>query len=207
MDMKRDEQIRYGAVITAAGMSTRMKRFKQLMKIGDMSFVERVVVNFLEAGVSEIVVVTGCNSDMLKMELKDHPVSFVHNDLFEETDMFWSVKLGLCEIERKADRIFFCPADVPLFKTATVKKAMATDGDIVIPSCNGKDGHPLLIDEDLIPEILSYEGDGGLKSAYRSIPGKNIIRIDVSDEGTVMDADTIEDYEKLTDLHNRRNSN
>ena len=48
-----------GAVIVAAGMSTRMKDFKQLMKIGDLTMAERVIVNFRRAGVKDIVMVTG----------------------------------------------------------------------------------------------------------------------------------------------------
>ena len=55
--------MRYGAVIVAAGMSTRMKQFKQLMKIGEMSLAERVIVNFRRAGVKDIVMVTGFNAD------------------------------------------------------------------------------------------------------------------------------------------------
>ena len=50
--------MRYGAVIVAAGMSRRMKDFKQLMKIGDMTFAERVITNFQRAGVQDIVIVT-----------------------------------------------------------------------------------------------------------------------------------------------------
>ncbi len=40
-------------------MSARMKDFKQLMKIGDLTMAERVVVNFRQAGVNDIVMVTG----------------------------------------------------------------------------------------------------------------------------------------------------
>ena len=58
--------MRYGAVIVAAGMSTRMKQFKQLMKIGEMSLAERVIVNFRRAGVKDIVMVTGFNADQLE---------------------------------------------------------------------------------------------------------------------------------------------
>ena len=63
--------MRYGAVIAAAGMSTRMKQFKQLMKIGDMSIAERVIVNFRRAGVQDIVMVTGHNAEALEKALRD----------------------------------------------------------------------------------------------------------------------------------------
>lgn len=51
-----------GAVIVAAGMSTRMKQFKQMMKIGNFTMAERVVINFKRAGIQDIVMVTGYRS-------------------------------------------------------------------------------------------------------------------------------------------------
>ena len=216
---KTSKKTRYSAVIVAAGMSTRMKRFKQLMKIGGMSFAERVVVNFLEAGISEIVMVTGFRSEQLEQQLKDFPVTFVNNPDFENTQMLDSVKIGLRAVEGKADRVFFCPVDVPFFTVDTVKIEMEAEGDIIVPVCDGKDGHPLLVDAKLIPEILAYEGGGGLRGAYESLSGKSakhadegksgqsdvtVTRIEVPDEGAVTDADTKADFEKLVELHNKR---
>lgn len=205
--MSEKKKIRYGAVITAAGMSTRMKKFKQLMKIGGMSFAERVVVNFLEAGVDEIVMVTGFKSEQLEQQLKDFQITFVNNPDFESTQMFDSVKIGLRAIEGKVDRVFFCPVDVPFYTVDTVKIEMEAEGDIIVPVCDGKDGHPLLVDARLIPDILAYEGGGGLRGAYESLSGKYgeaITRIEVPDEGAVTDADIKADFEKLVELHNKR---
>lgn len=202
--MNEERNVRYGAVIVAAGMSTRMKRFKQLMKIGGMSFAERVIVNFLNAGVCEIVMVTGFNAGRLEEMLKDFPVTFVRNDEYETSEMFDSVKLGLTEIEGRCGRVFFCPVDVPFFTEDTVRSEMLSGGGIVVPTYSGRDGHPILIDDSLIPGILSYGGEGGLKGAYESLGGGAVRRIPVPDEGAVLDADTKEDFEKLVDLHNRR---
>ena len=196
----------YGAVITAAGMSTRMKRFKQLMKIGSRSFVEHVADNFLQAGVGEIVVVTGFNAELLEKQLSYLPVRFVRNPEYDKTEMFDSVKQGLRAMDGNADRVFFCPADVPLFTVDTIRKEMAAAGDIIIPVCNGKDGHPLLVDAGLIPGILAYEGEGGLKGAYMSFSDITVNRIEVFDEGAVTDADTKEEYDKLVRIHEKRKS-
>lgn len=48
-----------GAVITAAGLSTRMNAFKQTLPIGERTFVEHVVARFMAVGADPIVVVTG----------------------------------------------------------------------------------------------------------------------------------------------------
>ena len=201
--------MRYGAVIVAAGMSTRMKQFKQLMKIGDMSIAERVIVNFRRAGVKDIVMVTGHNADQLEKSLRDFDVDFVRNSEYETNEMFDSARMGLQRISEKCDRIFFCPVDVPFFTDQTVSKEMEMmdfnpDIRVIIPRCSGRDGHPVLIDSRALPEILAYDGDKGMRGAVESLSAGKVIRIIVDDEGAVIDADTREDYQKLVDLHNSR---
>lgn len=55
-----------GAVIAAAGMSSRMMQFKQLMKIGNRTMAERVIMNFRRAGIEEIAIVTGYRCDQME---------------------------------------------------------------------------------------------------------------------------------------------
>ena len=201
--------MRYGAVIVAAGMSTRMKQFKQLMKIGDMSIAERVVVNYRRAGVRDIVMVTGYNADQIEKSLKDFDISFVRNDDYETTEMFDSARMGLEKMSGRCDRLFFGPVDVPFFTDQTVSDEMEMmdfnpDIRVIIPRCSGRDGHPVLIDSSVLPDILAYDGDSGMKGALESLPSGSVLRIIVDDEGAVIDADTREDYQKLVDLHTSR---
>ena len=201
--------MRYGAVIVAAGMSTRMKQFKQLMKIGDMSIAERVIVNFRRAGIKDIVMVTGHNAEHLEKALRDFDITFVRNSDYEITQMFDSAKLGLEKLTGRCSRIFFTPVDVPFFTDQTVREEMQMmdanpDIRVIVPNCNGRDGHPLLIDSTVLPDILAYQGDYGMKGAYESLGTGSTVRIIVNDEGAVTDADTREDYQRLVNLHNER---
>ena len=199
----------YGAVIVAAGMSTRMKQFKQLMKIGNMSFAERVITNFRRAGVRDIVMVTGFQADQLEKALKDFDITFIRNEDYASTEMFDSVRMGFAFMQGRCDRLFFSPVDVPFFTDETVLREirmMNEDPDVkvIVPVCDGRDGHPLLIDTSVLPDILAHDGTRGLKGAYESLPEGAVRRMNVEDEGAVTDADTNEDYQKLVDLHNSR---
>lgn len=201
--------MRYGAVILAAGMSTRMKQFKQLMKIGDMSIAERVIVNFRRAGVHDIVMVTGYNADQLEKALRGFDLTFVRNKKYETTEMFDSAKLGLDALNGKCDRVFFCPVDVPFFTDQTVTDEIRMMDEhpeikVIVPTCGGRDGHPLLIDGKVVPRILAHTGERGMKGAYESLPEGSVVRIIVDDEGAVTDADTQDDFRKLVDIHNER---
>lgn len=196
--------MRTGAVIAAAAMSARMEQFKQQMKIGNRTMAERVIVNFQQAGIREIVIVTGHRCEQIEKELRNFGVTFLKNRDFESTRMFESVKIGLEYMKDRCDRVFFCPADIPFFMANTVEAMLKQDADVVQPVYGEKAGHPILLSAGLIPRILSYAGDEGLRGALRSIEGLRRIRIEVEDEAVLMDADTGEAFQRLADLHNAR---
>lgn len=198
-----DTYMNIGAVIVAAGMSTRMKDFKQLMKIGDLTMAERVIVNFRRAGVKDIVMVTGCQAKKLEKELCHLGVTFLRNENYETTQMFDSAKIGLTYLKDRCDKILFCPVDVPFFSDETVDKLLKQKGKLVFPVCKNKIGHPICIDSFLLPGILEYQGDNGLKGALDSLDVEPV-KVYVEDEGAITDADTEEDYDYLVKLHNAR---
>lgn len=192
-----------GAVIVAAGMSTRMKQFKQMMKTGSMTLAERVVVNFQRAGINDIVIVTGFRGEEVEKALRGYGITFLKNDAYETTEMFDSAKIGFDYLKGRCDRILFTPADVPFFTEETVSMLLKAQGELVCPSLRGVTGHPILISASLLSGILSYQGYGGLKGALEH-SGVKAVEVPVDDAGIVMDADTKEDYERLVNLHNTR---
>lgn len=192
-----------GAVIVAAGMSTRMKDFKQLMKIGDLTMAERVVVNFRQAGVKEIVMVTGYQGKKLEKELHHLEITFLRNENYATTQMFDSAKIGFAYLRDRCDRILFCPVDVPFFLNETVDELLKQEGELVYPVCRNETGHPIRIDSSLLPRILEYQGDHGLRGALDSLDVEPV-KVYVEDEGAITDADTGEDYDHLVEIHNAR---
>lgn len=195
--------MKVGAVITAAGMSSRMGDFKQLMKIGPYFMIEHLILKFKQAGIEDIVIVTGYKSDILREALAKYDVEFVHNCNYDKTQMLDSVKLGLDYIKGKVDRILYCPCDIVLFNINTVRKIMKSDGLIVIPTCEGKTGHPVSIESKLIASILEYIGEDGLRGAMRKT-NADCTYIEVDDVGILMDADTRTDYERLIGQYERK---
>ncbi len=195
--------MRIGAVIVAAGMSTRMKDFKQLMKIGDMTMAERVVVNFQRAGIKDIVMVTGFQAKILEKSLQHYGITFLRNENYETTQMFDSVKIGFDFLKDKCDRVLFCPVDVPFFTDDTVERILEAEGEIIFPICKGKLGHPIRIDQKWLEPVLNYGGERGLKGALDSLDARKNF-LEIHDEGAVTDADTQEDYEHLVEIHNSR---
>lgn len=200
---KEGEEMKTGAVIAAAGMSSRMGDFKPLMKMGTISIVKRVIANFQQAEIFPIVLVTGYRAAELEKHVSKLGVVCIRNKRYESTEMSDSIRIGLSYIKDKCDKTFFSPVDIPLFTSETLKKLMQSDAAVIKPVYKNKAGHPVLISCELIPRLLEDKTGGGMSGALRnhiSVTEK----IDVDDPGIIMDADTPEDYEELVEYHSRQ---
>ena len=196
------KRISYAAVVVAAGDTERMKEFRRRTRADAVSFVRRAVYTFERAGVGEIVVVTGFQAERLERELSDGAVTFLRNERFATTRMFESAKIAFSYLAGRADRIFFCPADIPFFLEDTVRREMQRREKIVYPVYENKLGHPVLLDASLIPEILAYEGERGLKGALDALLGVTIGFVPVTDSATALKDAGTGAVEKLIDLQN-----
>ena len=187
------------AVILAAGFSSRMGDFKPLMDLAGQSVLARCVRNFRDAGVRDILVVTGHRAPEVQAEVEKLGVSSIHNAR-HELGMFSSVCVavaGLFELSHLPvlDAFFILPADVPLVRPATIAALTeAYEGCIAYPCFMGERGHPPLIPASLIPEILGHDGQGGLKSLLETCPA---LDVPVWDRGILLDADTPHDFSTL----------
>ncbi|WP_138159153.1 histidine phosphatase family protein [Peptoniphilus catoniae] len=187
-------------LILAAGLSSRMGVFKPLLKIGDKTFIEHIINKFRLVGLSPIVIVGGYNLELLKEKLKGEDLIFLNNDLYEKTDMFYSLKLGIEFLQEKCDGVLMTPCDNPLFKLSTVKTLLDYKDKIVIP-INKTQGHPIFIKKEAFTELLNFKGEEGLKSFLEKVEYKKYAIVD--DPGIDFDADYFDDYEKMLDYYNK----
>ena len=190
-----------GAVIVAAGMSSRMGDFKPMLSIGEISVAQRVVATLRQAGAERVVVVTGYNADELERHLARSGAVFVRNENYRTTEMFDSALIGLKYMSGKCGRILFTPVDVPLFTAATVRRLLDSGAELACPVCNGQRGHPILMSASVVQKLLSDSGEGGLKGALARC-GVEEALVEVEDTGILHDADTPEDFRQLLELHN-----
>lgn len=189
-----------GAIIVAAGMSSRMGEFKPMMPVGSITMIERIIHTMEAAGVDYIVVITGNNAEQLENKLRHMGIIFLRNEDYAHTDMFESAKIGLEHLKDKCEKIIFTPADIPLFTVETVRVLLQSDAMVAVPVFQGRNGHPILLNYKVLDNILSYQGQGGLRKAIKNCGyDKTLIKVD--DKGVLMDADTKEDYEETLKSH------
>lgn len=183
----------FGAVILAAGLSSRMGDFKPLMDLAGHTVLARCVGTFRDAGIMDVVVVTGHCASVVQVEVERLGVSAIHNPVYEQ-GMFSSVRVAVSSLSG-LDALFLLPVDIPLIRSATITAlADAYDGRVAYPCFTGERGHPPLIPAGLIPKILGHDGQGGLNSLLETCPS---LDVEVWDQGILMDADTMADFSAL----------
>ncbi|MCL1914914.1 MAG: nucleotidyltransferase family protein [Eubacteriaceae bacterium] len=193
-----------GAVILAAGRSSRMGSFKPMLPLGSSTIIETVINKLIGAGTCELVVVVGREADRLRSHLDRYEkIRYIENRDFASTDMFYSAKMGMDALSRTTEIHFFLPCDIPLFKPDTLEKMIycyeETGAGIVTPVHGGKSGHPILIKRSMVADLLAYNGNDGLRGAIRN-SGVKVETVEVDDIGVLLDADTPQDYEMIHKL-------
>ena len=149
-----------GAVIAAAGMSSRMGDFKPMLSIGSISIAQRVIATLRQAGARRIVVVTGYKAEELEWHLARSGVVFLRNEAYGTTQMFDSALIGLRYLKDKCERVLFTPVDIPLFTTLHGRGAAHERRAARLPVCEGRTGHPILMSSRVIERVLTDVGRG-----------------------------------------------
>ena len=194
---KRTIRKNISALILAAGYSSRMGHFKPLSILGSTTAVQRCVNLFKSAGIYDIRVIVGYRHSEITESLSGTGVRTVLNEQFQD-GMFSSVKSGLLSFDEFPEAFFMLPVDIPLVRTSSVHEILRNlegcSADVIFPCFLGKRGHPPLIKGELIPEILKFEGDGGLRGYLNK---KTALNAELPDENILRDMDIPEQYRNM----------
>lgn len=193
-----------GAIILAAGKSSRMKAFKPLLEIGEVSAIDKIINTIKSAELSWITCVTGFNSDKLIPLLKASNVISAYNDNYEK-GMFTSIQKGVLQASKSdLGAVFLVPVDCPIIpKTvllAMKKKYEECPDKMIVPCYRGKKGHPLLIPKRFFEEIITYQGGIGLKGITEKYEAE-LIKMETNLESVILDMDTPEGYREILNYY------
>lgn len=196
------------ALIPAAGHSSRMGRPKLSLPLGGFSVLACVVDALRRAHVTPILVVVGPHVPELA-PLAEAAGAQVCRLPAETPDMRATVEAGLDWMQRHwqprpEDHWLLVPADHPTLQTAVVRQlqqARQANGDrsIVIPTYQGKRGHPTLIDWRHVAGMRALPADTGLNVYLRQHEAETLL-LPVATEAILWDLDTPEDYARLQQM-------
>lgn len=181
--------MRTAAIVPAAGSSERFGTHKLRADISGRPLIERTIASLRDAGVDDIVVVTGPGTDGL---VNGRDVRIVTNRQ-PERGMFSSLQAGMEELV--ADVVLVLPGDMPFVRPATIRSLLQVfeaRGGIVSPRYQGKRGHPVLLPERLTAEVLAAEPTSTLHQVISQHRDERV-DLDVDDPGVLRDVDRPED--------------
>ncbi len=190
----------FAAIVLAAGLSRRMRRFKPLLPLDGENVTDFLIRTFLRNGV-DVVLVAGYLQDRLRKGLETADIQIVVNPHYRQ-GMFSSIQAGLRALESGYQAAFIAPVDVPLVRRSTINSllqaAIEYPGKILYPTFRRSRGHPPLIPAGVFPLILEEEINGNLKSL---LLGQEDLAADVPvpDSNILFDIDTPSDYQRLLD--------
>jgi len=188
-----------GAVILAAGMSSRMGETKQLLRLGEHTLLDQVLANVRASGVDEIVLVLGHAAEKIMDSVTGENVKIAINRAYRE-GMGTSLRTGLSALPSGIDAALIVLADQPFVRPATLKQLMdqyrKSNAQIVIPMYKGFRGNPVLLDHSVFPEVMALNGDIGCRAVFGNHL-EGIVKVSVEDLGILLDLDSKDDLEKL----------
>jgi molybdenum cofactor cytidylyltransferase len=185
-------------IILAAGASTRMGKQKMLLPFAGKTIIEAVIETAIPTLESNILVVLGSHRNEIRTQICKLPVRMCENENYKE-GMLSSVICGLKNIPHDAEGVMIFLGDQPHIPAIVVNEvtevAKQNNKGIVIPTFDGKRGHPVFIDLKYRKEIERLNPNKGLRELMLN-NGKDIMEIECDKQEILRDIDTPHDYEK-----------
>ena len=191
-------RLRVVGVVLAAGEGRRLGcRPKGLIRVNGETLLARNVRVLFEAGVDEVIVVTGHYSEQLQTVLAGLPVRQTCQPELAHSQRD-SLCLGLLELPTDYDAVLVMPVDMPSLTREDVValiaayKHAAPEIAFIGPAVAGRPGNPVVFNRHVANGIIQGEGDFG-SGAWRSQAQAWRLEWETDNPHYVMDIDTPDD--------------
>ena len=200
-----------GAVLLAAGPSSRLGQSKQLVRVNGEALVRRTARLLLDADLDYITVVTGCDSELITAELQGLQLGIVYNRYWEQ-GMGSSINCGARKMPQGVDGVLVMVCDQWRLAGADLHrltKAWKSDISCIYVACwDDKEafvsGPPVVFPRKLIPELKGmHPGRGARQLIDRHMDIAEFVKM----ENAAFDLDRPEDLERLSDDTRRSPNN
>lgn len=164
---------RIGAIVLAAGASTRLGLPKQLLAHENQPLVRRASVAALDAGVSRVVVVLGAHAAAVASALSDLPSVTTAVNPNWERGLASSLAVGVSAIaaDTLCDAVLVTLADQPFVDSSALRRMVAAFDEehrIIASAYDGTIGVPALFGREHFDDLQRLTGDHGAGSWLRS---------------------------------------
>jgi molybdenum cofactor cytidylyltransferase len=204
LDVSADDVMDMGAGGLLNEISSRPapREHKMLADVQGQKLIVATVSQILKSSVEEVVVVTGHGGDAVAAALAGLRVRIVHNEDFA-LGLSSSLRAGLNAVSSMADAVVICLGDMPLVGPDVVDRLIAgfspaDNRTVVVPTCEGQMGNPVLWGRDHFMALMGLEGDRGARGLIERNKD-SVVEVDVGTRAVLIDADTPGDLSALAD--------
>lgn len=187
-------------LILAAGESSRMGRDKALLTYRGRTFLDTLIQNLRDAGIENAAVVLGHHAEEIQLAVNLTSVRVIVNHDYRQGQTS-SLQAGLAALEVPAlEAVILCLVDHPAISVDVIRKLKdhfhQIRPPVVIPTCQGQRGHPVVISRALFPELLALSLGEGANTVIRKYSDATQF-VEIDDRGILLDVDDPETYERL----------
>lgn len=177
-----------------------MGRPKALLPVDGTTFLGRILDNYRALGTGKIALVLGKNAPAVLAEIAAHDIEVVINPRPEQGQLS-SLLAGIGALRpHDPAGVIVHPVDHPMVGIGTlrlvVSAALLHVGKIVIPTCRGRRGHPVVFPSTLFGELAKAPLSVGARAVTRSRIS-DIVEVRTGDEGILTNIDTQQEYARL----------
>ena len=192
------------AVIPAAGLSTRMEnKNKLLLPYHGKTVLEATLHNILAAGITDVVVVTGRDAELVRAAIQHLPVRMVHNPHFA-AGLTGSIQKGVQEATGDgymiclADMVLIMPDEYRLLAQQFARRQAVDAKCICLPVYGGRRGNPVVFAAAWREAIMTHEQAEGCKAIVQG-HAANVYEVEMTSDHVLQDMDYPEDYLRVAE--------
>ena len=195
-----------GAILTCAGLSTRMNENKAFINWNGLPLIEQQINLLINSGLNQIAVVVGYEQDRFQyIKDKYSLVTLIENKDYK-SGRSSSIKTGLSVLHSSTDNVLVLGVDQPrtMYIVQTViEKHISSNSLISYPVYHDKGGHPIIFNKATYNDINDIdEESNGLRYVTKKY-NEYINKIDLDDEKVLPDLNTKTNYiEALENFNN-----
>jgi CTP:molybdopterin cytidylyltransferase MocA len=168
---------RIGALVLAAGASTRLGSPKQLIVHEGVPLVRRAAIATADAGANPVVVVLGANASLIEPALRGlaSVTTVVNADWANGMSSSLATGLRALGDAIEYDAVLITLADQPFVDAGALKRLIAAfdnEHRIVSSAYNGVIGVPAVFAREYVADLMQLEGDSGAGQWLRRRSGE-----------------------------------
>ena len=173
-----------------------MGRPKALLPFQGTTFIHHILETVKASALAPVVVVLGGHRQEIERALPFEVCAF--NPDYEQ-GMITSLQTGIRSLPAGGDGAMLFLVDHPVTSPQTIVALLAAfkPHHIVLPTFNGRRGHPVLFSRSVMDEILELPPSSGANRVVWKDPSR-VVEVPVDDAGILVDVDTPEQYGKLS---------